>query len=810
MAEEAKNLLQIKFPKVFEAELESVRNRILHNNEKRGEGLPDFETRLFPEGEKPSEAMKSVLDALQDEKENEAWKKWTEDKKTRGKPAHAGLVGLAFSGGGIRSATFNLGILQALRRCGLFNCIDYLSTVSGGGYIGSCLSSWFTSTNEFPFEHKQGEPESAAFRHLRNNANYLAPKGLIDLLRIPAMLIRGIVINLLIILPYILLAVLLTILIKPSPEAMAENLLLTTWPFSWLPGQNFLVAKLLLLIFLLGFILYPMGRMIAQKVNYLGVPQWQSRNFTGNVFAWCIAFIGVAAFVELQPQAVLLFGKFLNATKGLVGDLKDRWDFGDLMTGLMAVGTIFAALFSGKFSERLSGWGSRLGVYLVGILGFLFFWLVYLNLCRWTISIAKPDWLEIGARPQDWGVTLTRLNKVSPDWLAFLIQKFHQFLDAEILHSGHALDFYAAKALDLFIIIGVIVWVYTAVFVDVNFTSLHNFYRDRLSKAYLIRLDNGEIVHNDTQKLSNLNTDCSPYHLINAALNVRHLNEAYQRGRNADFFLFSRHYIGSEITGYCPTLKIEKIRPEVNLGTAMAISGAAAAPAMGKATIKPLMFLLAMLNVRLNYWLPNPRHIVADGFFTANSLTRPGPWYLLSELFGLLNAKSWNVNISDGGHIENLGIFELLRRDCRLIIAGDGECDPRLEFEGLSEVIRLAQVDLGIKIKMTGLDKIRTGEQQYATGTIHYKSGRTGQLIYLKSSLVGDDALYATLTDEEFITSDHRRDDRHYDPIAYIAHYKANNPTFPHETTGDQFFGEQQFECYRALGYLVGSRALTG
>jgi hypothetical protein len=53
----------------------------------------------------------------------------------------AGLVGLALSGGGIRSATFNLGLLQGLVKQGILRYCDYLSTVSGGGYIGSCLSS---------------------------------------------------------------------------------------------------------------------------------------------------------------------------------------------------------------------------------------------------------------------------------------------------------------------------------------------------------------------------------------------------------------------------------------------------------------------------------------------------------------------------------------------------------------------------------------------------------------------------------------------------------------------------------------------
>ena len=85
-----------------------------------------------------------------------------------------GLVGLALSGGGVRSAAFCLGTIQALARWGVFQKVDYLSTVSGGGFIGSCLSSMYSQgTPEFPFLHDRGVPENAPMRHLRNYSNYL-------------------------------------------------------------------------------------------------------------------------------------------------------------------------------------------------------------------------------------------------------------------------------------------------------------------------------------------------------------------------------------------------------------------------------------------------------------------------------------------------------------------------------------------------------------------------------------------------------------------------------------------------------------
>ena len=130
-----------------------------------------------------------------------------------------GLYGLAFSGGGIRSATFCLGVIEAAANAGLLKRADYLSTVSGGGYTGSCLSSVLndptkeTEGRGFPFHHELGVEEPAAYRHLRNGSNYLAPGGWLNKLRLPALVLRGILLNFLLFTPVVMLAVLLTELI---------------------------------------------------------------------------------------------------------------------------------------------------------------------------------------------------------------------------------------------------------------------------------------------------------------------------------------------------------------------------------------------------------------------------------------------------------------------------------------------------------------------------------------------------------------------------------------------------------------------
>ena len=318
---------------------------------------------------------------------------------------------------------------------------------------------------------------------------------------------------------------------------------------------------------------------------------------------------------------------------------------------------------------------------------------------------------------------------------------------------------------------------YDLYFVNVNHTSVHSFYRDRLSRAYLLRTDEAGHIHfNDEQKLSTLNgsQNVAPYHLINVTLNFQASKDPDLRGRKADFFIFSKRFTGSERTGYCETTRMQAMDEHLNLGTAMAISGAAATPNMGTLTVAPLVFIMTMLNVRLGYWLPNPGR-ARRGLFPFAA----GPGYLWREALGWVKETDSYVNVSDGGHIENLGVYELLRRRCKRIIVVDGEEDPELRFGSLVQLLRYARIDMGIEIEID-LDPIRKGEDggsqsHWALGTIRYGQDQSGQLVYIKSAITGDE-------------SDDIRD------------YQSKNPTFPHETTADQFFDEAQFEAYRAWG----------
>ena len=345
---------------------------------------------------------------------------------------------------------------------------------------------------------------------------------------------------------------------------------------------------------------------------------------------------------------------------------------------------------------------------------------------------------------------------------------------------------------------------------DINQFSMHLMYRNRLGRCYLGASNRlrraqpftGFSADDDflLSELANLPfgrppAGPVPYPILSAALNLVGGKELAWQQRKAASFIFSPRFCGYDFPelppGYSPTeLFANKPRPTVTLATAMAISGAAASPNMGYHTSPAPAFLMTVFNVRLGWWLGNPRH--------NRGYKKSGPLNVLRmltcELFGMTSEEEKYVYLSDGGHFENLGIYELVRRRCRFIVACDAEEDHAFGFGGLGNAIEKCRSDFGIDIDID-VEPIRRrcekglSDWHCAIGRIFYsrvdrdKSGadqtvRDGILLYLKSSLTGDEP-----TDAQ--------------------RYAAANPEFPHQTTGDQWFDESQFESYRVLGYHI-------
>ncbi|MDP3007960.1 MAG: patatin-like phospholipase family protein [Methylococcales bacterium] len=350
---------------------------------------------------------------------------------------------------------------------------------------------------------------------------------------------------------------------------------------------------------------------------------------------------------------------------------------------------------------------------------------------------------------------------------------------------------------------------------DINKLSIHYFYRNRLIRCYLGGARKGDRNPNvftgfdekDNIQLNELlKKDTTGkeyidglYPIINGTLNLVAGKQLAWQQRKGASFIFSPKYCGYSIREtnkksddgqrhcYQETKKDNfKYGDGVSLGMAMAISGAAASPNSGYHSSPAMSFLMTVFNVRLGQWLPN-----SD---VARNRVRPmfPLWYLLLELFGQTNEDRDFIYLSDGGHFENLGIYELVHRGCRFILASDAEQDGAFSFEGLGNAIEKCRIDLGVNISID-VEQIRPDANNKskchcAVATIEYsKNSQTdshnkriypeedGILVYLKSSLTGDES-----TD--------------------VLHYSLQNPDFPHESTADQWFSESQFESYRQLG----------
>jgi hypothetical protein len=348
--------------------------------------------------------------------------------------------------------------------------------------------------------------------------------------------------------------------------------------------------------------------------------------------------------------------------------------------------------------------------------------------------------------------------------------------------------------------------VYLLSCINFNRISHHFFYRDRLAEAFLMTFARYSNVHGERVILSARNAvdmplaslhgndehhvcDCAargPYHLINATLNLTGSHDLSGFRRQSEVFLFSRCFTGSDRTGY---IRTKEYGNNLKVARAMTVSGAAVTSVMGAMGSLAASFVCTILGVRLGFWLQNPRELAK------NKKRFRWVWLsaLLAELLRYTHARGKYIYLSDGGHSgDNLGILSLLRRRAKLIIASDAECDLSYSFNSLNSSLRRAYVDYGIKVDLEiskdnlELDEDRRTKTHFVLGRILYpdRPWQPSWLLVIKNSITGDE-------------------------LAPILNYKKKSPAFPHETTADQFFSEEQFESYRALGRHAAESTFT-
>ena len=365
---------------------------------------------------------------------------------------------------------------------------------------------------------------------------------------------------------------------------------------------------------------------------------------------------------------------------------------------------------------------------------------------------------------------------------------------------------------------------------DPNALSLHMFYASRLVRAYLgasnpnrtghQREDVTESKARDDMPLSTVSSDVSPgpYHLINATLNLTAGSDLVIAQRAAAPFLFSRHYCGSPRTGFRRTADYKG--GAVTLGTAVAVSGAAASPIMGAQTPSTaLSMLFAFLNVRLGYWTPTP-----DMSDWRSRQARLWPFFLLREFFAHTADTSRYCYVTDGGHFDNSGVYVLVERGCSSIVLTDCGADPDCVFDDLANLVRRCRIDFAADIRFPDLSPfskatLAASRRPYITGYVRYNRVHLLGLGWTEQQIAESLRRCPADVQQALGWDDIKADGDGIGVIVVIKptlrerletdvqRYSQQHADFPQQSTGDQWFDEAQFESYRRLGEASGQAA---
>lgn len=711
------------------------------------------------------------------------------------------LFGIALSGGGIRSATFNLGLLQGLHDLQLLRAFDYLSTVSGGGYIGSFWTAWRSRRpgreGRFPCDIPEGAAEPREVRHLREFSNFLAPRLGIFSYDTGRLVVTGIS------------AMLPSLLASLSVVALA----LFAWiGLAWLlfsPSLSFWASVGVLVALTTGTLTafelaWRRRREPSDGAAYLGAALLSIVLTT----AWWWALPG-----PLAPGAAYLAGQLLPGLEE--AELTRSWAYvfapaaawGGAFLTLVALRWFFSLAVRWPRWQRVRRASDRARSRLLlltvvwSALSLLWFagLLIEYHLIGDAPAVAAPGLGGLGAalvaafaqvqkllskqrNESAASSLLARIKPLLPQILAYAVLVMMVLgmvgLIVAAERPGGVLPFGAGAVLAGAVGITVLV----LVLMDPNEVGLHSFYRSRLVRAYPGASNDGrpglnreaEVVDGDDVRLDELGGGgLRPFPLVCCAANDLSSRDGLETlNRGASSAVLSP--AGCSVDGEWAPWSDYRTAP--TLGGAITASGAAFNTLMGsfsKQLGPAVTFVAAALNLRLGMWVPHPAH-------PGKRRIKLAGWPFYLEMFGLATASGPRpVHLSDGGHFENLAVYELIRRHCRVILAADCGADGDGAFDDLGNLVRKVREDFGVEVRIdtTPLRRGANGlsRQHMVAGDIHYPDGDTGVLLLCKPVLVGSEP-------------------------ADVQQYHTRNAGFPHESTGDQFYDEAQWESYRRLG----------
>lgn len=772
-------------------------------------------------------------------------------------------VGLALSGGGIRSATFALGLMRGLAqqkpdpgdpqrpdltRDGLLGRLDYLSTVSGGGYVGAMYGRLVATYGVQQAQQLMAASGSPVLGWLRRNGRYLTPGGARDggmaivtylraWLAIHAeFMFACILLGLLVILPH-LWQHSVQVLDANAWEAwytawwalslafwtaLAPGLIAGYWAARDGPDPTYTTTRLSWrdMSFVLIIAVGTLAMLRSLYLNGVLDPVRNSLTWPGaGALALGSVVIGQAAtMVWLASDATSHALKVARVRNILTRNLRwvmlitlalagigalDRlswWILAEFQTGNqwlwrgVGVGSVVIVVLralvqplqkiAAESTSHAREWLPLLLEFgsLFGMLVLVLFWLVLL---QWFVF--APDTFDALRSVPAW----MRASLLAAAWLAWTV-----------LSAGNVQM--------------------------ANTSSLHSFYRARLTRAYLAvgnrkrdladphgaRSDVTRVVEGDDTSLLHYRpeTEGGPIHLVNTCLNQTRDDKSGLYNADRKGTAVTASWRGFEV-GPRDFIAMQQRHDAGTLGRWIAVSGAAASPGAGAYTSRGLALLLYFLGVRLGHWMRAPQERVRLRWLSALSWRLiPKPMMLASEASATFYGveRPWWY-LSDGGHFENTGVYALLKRELDFIILSDAGADARFEFADLENLIRKARIDFGAEIEfytrqeaaalypdasceLTVLSPEDMGNAHSSRGVllarIRYRArpgpalpdGSPGPMVRPEGTLL--------------VVKPNMHEALDLDLLSYARKHTG----FPHESTGDQSFDEAQWESYHRLG----------
>lgn len=765
------------------------------------------------------------------------------------------MWGLAFSGGGVRSATFCFGLLVALARQRALLRFDLLSTVSGGGFIGALLGRLFDqSSSAAAASHVQTAIADADNRWfawwLRANGHYLFARGARDVFVAVATMLRS----------------LLALHIELAVVAMAVGTLLATlnlatWAWldhEWLPlvrtgGEwvSVLLSHLPNALPTLWLLWVPLMLLLSGTLAcaYWALPQRRDREFRQFALGHWAIWVAVMVCLVLQPAWLadlgglspqMRAGAMLMSLCWLLGIPWGWWQLlrcnddqsrvrSQVTTQLSAVLMVSVAVALLGVVDRLAWFiafdhpvSLELGAALLALAALLRTVLAQLG----ASSGAAPAWLgnKLLTLAHWTGLLVTLL--LTACWVSVLYNVvfgalFEPPLDP--LQNTPALQFGRA-ALRLALIAAGVYGFLTATGRQVEFanlSSLHRYYRDRLVRGWLGAAnpqrfdavastldkrppepatgyhvsDVAAVVAGDDVALVDYapHTGGGPLHLISVCLNqtVASSTRAFNRDRKGQSL--------TVMPGAHMRLAEQPWQPmpadnALTLGSWTAISGAAFAPGLGMLTRSGISALAMFAGVRLGYWWqPYPP---GSGGRRGLSLFAKSAM-LVGEMLGRFRGDTGSAwYLTDGGHFENTAAYALLRERCRLIVLADCGADPLYRFEDLENLVRKARVDLGAEIQFLKPDCAAPPAPFGGFGSLSDLASPHSDacLALAEIRYAGGATGHLVLVKPNMSCGL---------PVDLL-NFKASNPAFPQQTTADQSYDEAQWESHFVLGREIG------